>query len=92
MLTSGMDSPLKCCKFMMIAVVMVTVAVPVHALQQAQTTQAASILDRLNAMMSGGNSAWSDDQLRTMERLRDRAMECDYAYEELSLLTDKFGP
>ena len=92
MLTSGMDSPLKCCKFMMIAVVMVTVAVPVHALQQAQPTQAPSLLDRLNAMMSGGKSAWSDDQLRTMERLRDRAMESDYAYEELRHLTDNIGP
>jgi carboxypeptidase Q len=92
MLTSGMDSPLKCCKFMMIAVVMMTAGVPGHALQQPQTAQAPSILDRLNAMMSGGKSAWSDDQLRTMERLRDRAMESDYAYEELRHLTDNIGP
>ena len=51
-----------------------------------------SILDRLNAMMGGGKSAWSDEQLRTMERLRDRAMESDYPYGELRHLTDNIGP
>jgi hypothetical protein len=28
----------------------------------------------LNAMIGGGKSAWSDEQLHTMERLRDGAM------------------
>ena len=57
-------------------------------------TQAAqpSILDRLNAMTGGGKSAWSDEQLHTMERLRDGAMRSDYAYEELRHLTDNIGP
>jgi len=51
-----------------------------------------SILDRLNGMIDGGKSAWSDEQLRTMERLRDKAMKSDYAYEELRHLTDNIGP
>jgi hypothetical protein len=52
----------------------------------------ATILDRLHAMMDGGKSAWNDEQLQTMERLRDRAMESDYAYGELKHLTDNIGP
>jgi hypothetical protein len=51
-----------------------------------------TILDRLHAMMDGGKSAWSDEQLRTMERLRDRAMESQYAYQELGHLTNNIGP
>ncbi len=50
------------------------------------------MLDRLNQMMAGGKSAWSDEQLRTMERLRDAAMKSDYAYDELRHLTDNIGP
>jgi hypothetical protein len=61
---------------------------------QDQKTQSAapSILDRLNAMIGGGKSAWSDEQLKTMEQLRDAAMKSDYAYEELRHLTDNIGP
>lgn len=51
-----------------------------------------TILDRLNAMMNGGKSAWSDEQLQTMEQLRDAAMKSDYAYDELRHLTDNIGP
>ena len=43
-------------------------------------------------MMAGGKSAWSDEQLHTMERLRDAAMKSDYAYDELRHLTDNIGP
>ena len=42
-----------------------------------------TMLDRLNQMMAGGKSAWTDEQLRTMGRLRDAAMKSDYAYNEL---------
>jgi hypothetical protein len=59
--------------------------------QQAAPSQSA-ILDRLNAMMNGGKSAWNDEQLHTMERLRDAAMKSDYAYDELRHLTDNVGP
>ncbi|WP_239461274.1 M20/M25/M40 family metallo-hydrolase [Occallatibacter savannae] len=51
-----------------------------------------SILDRLNAMIGGGKSAWSDAQIDTMQKLRDKAMASDYAYEELRHLTDNIGP
>ncbi len=51
-----------------------------------------SILDRLNAMIGDGKSAWSEEQIRTMERIRERSMESDYAYEELLHLTDNIGP
>ena len=54
--------------------------------------QQANILDRLNAMTGGAKGAWSDEQIRIMERLRDRAMGSDYAYEELRHLTDNIGP
>lgn len=57
---------------------------------QAQSPQ--SLLDRLNAMINGGKSAWSDEQLQTMDKLRDAAMKNDYAYDELRHLTDSIGP
>ena len=50
------------------------------------------MLDRLNQMLSGGKSAWTDEQLATMERLRAAAMKSDYAYNELQHLTDNIGP
>lgn len=51
-----------------------------------------TILDRLNVMIGGGKSAWSDEQLQTMARLRDRAMQSEYAYGELKHLTNNIGP
>jgi hypothetical protein len=51
-----------------------------------------SIMDRLNAMMAGGKSAWTTEQLSTMERLRDAAMKDPYALDELRHLTDNIGP
>jgi carboxypeptidase Q len=51
-----------------------------------------TILDRLNAMMAGGKSAWSPEQLSVMERLRDAAMKDPYALNELRHLTDNIGP
>jgi hypothetical protein len=50
------------------------------------------IMDRLNAMMAGGKSAWTPEQLSTMERLRDAAMKDPYALDELRHLTDNIGP
>ncbi len=66
------------------------------AVQSAQGPDSAarqpSMLDRLNQMMAGGKSAWSEEQLHTMEQLRDAAMKSDYAYNELQHLTDNIGP
>jgi Spy/CpxP family protein refolding chaperone len=50
------------------------------------------ILDRLNAMMSGGPGAWTPEQLAAMARLRDAAMKDSYALDELRHLTDNIGP
>src|ERR1700735_2853727 len=51
-----------------------------------------TLLDRLNAMLSGGKSAWTPEQIAVMERLRDAAMKDPYAYNELRHLTDNIGP
>jgi carboxypeptidase Q len=51
-----------------------------------------SILDRLNARMNGGKSAWTPEQIATMQKLRDAAMHDDYAAKELRHLTDNIGP
>ena len=51
-----------------------------------------SILDRLQAMMSGGKSAWTPEQLATMAKLRDAAMNDPYALDELRHLTYNIGP
>jgi Spy/CpxP family protein refolding chaperone len=66
------------------------------ATQSAQGPDAAgsqpTMLDRINQMLAGGKSAWTDDQIHTMERLRDAAMKSDYAYKELEHLTNNIGP
>jgi carboxypeptidase Q len=51
-----------------------------------------STLDRLNAIVSGGKSVWTADQLATMEHLRDAALRDPYALDELRHLTDNIGP
>jgi carboxypeptidase Q len=69
-------------------------SLPVLQAQQ-QTPPAAppTLLDRLNAFLGmGGKSAWTHEQLTTMERLRDAAMKDPYAYNELRHLTDNIGP
>jgi carboxypeptidase Q len=51
-----------------------------------------TFLDRINAMMAGGKSAWTPEQLAVMEHLRDAAMKDPYALNELRHLTDNIGP
>ena len=53
---------------------------------------APSILDRLNAMMAGGKSAWTPQQLATMERIREAALKDPYAFDELRHITENIGP
>jgi hypothetical protein len=48
--------------------------------------------DRVKTMLSGGKSAWTSDELATMNRLRDAAMTDPYALNELRHLTDNIGP
>jgi hypothetical protein len=51
-----------------------------------------SIKDRLDAMMAGGKSAWTSEQIKTMEHLRTQAISDTYALDELRHLTDNIGP
>ena len=53
---------------------------------------APSFMDRLNAKLAGGKSAWTPEQVATMERLRDAALKDPYALNELRHLTDNIGP
>ena len=60
--------------------------------QSAPSSPPPRILDRLNAMMGEGKSAWTPEQLAVMERLRDAALSDPYALSELRHLTDNIGP
>jgi carboxypeptidase Q len=78
---------------MVIAAVGAAIAAQACAGQTAGQAQAPHALqDRLNAMITGGKSAWSDEQLHTMDKLRNAALKSDYAYNELRHLTDNIGP
>jgi hypothetical protein len=59
---------------------------------QAPVSTPLTIRDRLNAMMAGGKSAWTPEQLAVMERLRDAAVKDPYALDELRHLTNNIGP
>jgi len=86
MLTSGMA--IRCRR--LFALFLFT-SLPI-AIAQNPPSAPPTILDRLNAMMAGGKSAWSPEQLATMQRLRDAAMRDPYALNELRHLTDNIGP
>jgi hypothetical protein len=68
------------------------VVAPFSHAQNPQRASPPSILDRLNTMTSGGKSAWTGEQLATMERLRDAAMRDHFALDQLRHLTDNIGP
>src|SRR5215813_7579832 len=53
---------------------------------------AQSIQDRLQGLMNTSNGAWTEEQVATMARLRDAAMQDPYALTELRHLTDNIGP
>ncbi len=48
--------------------------------------------DRVNALLAEDKSVWTPQQLATMERLRDAALNDPYALTELRHLTDNIGP
>jgi hypothetical protein len=92
-----MDFLPNCRRLILFAVLAAASAVPFCSGQQpagqtAAQAPAASILDRLNAMIGGGKSAWTPEQIAVMERLRDAAMKDPYALNELRHLTDNIGP
>ena len=67
-------------------------AIPVGVRAQNAPAAPPTILDRLNAMMTGGKSAWTPGQIAVMERLRDAAVKDPYAFNELRHLTNNIGP
>jgi len=99
-ITSGMVSLQKMSKSVGIGGLIVLAAVAGVGVAGAQNATPAgqsaagppSILDRLQAMMSGGKSAWTPEQLATMAKLRDAAMNDPYALDELRHLTYNIGP
>ena len=65
----------------------------------AQTTPATTstpaspgMQQRLDRFANNSNGAWTAEQLQTMSRIRDAAMNDRYAYDELRHLTDNIGP
>jgi Zn-dependent M28 family amino/carboxypeptidase len=44
------------------------------------------------AYLDPGTGAWTGEQIATMGRIRDAALDDDYAYRELKVLTDNIGP
>src|ERR1035438_10256444 len=95
--TSGMEFPQKSIRIIVIAALAAAIAAPFCAAQNAApapspTIPSPSILDRLNAMMAGGKSAWTPEPLAVMEHLRDSAVNVPYALNQLRHLTDNIGP
>jgi carboxypeptidase Q len=89
-LTSGMDFPTR--YKALIAIFALAAGPVVTAVAGQNPASSPSMMDRLNAMMDGGKSAWTPEQIRTMERVRDAAMKDSYALDELRHLTENIGP
>jgi hypothetical protein len=87
-----MESTRKFFRFAAFAFLIGMVADGLQAGAQNASQEKPSILDRLNAMISPGKSAWTGEQIAVMERIRDAAMKDDYALNELRHLTDNIGP
>jgi carboxypeptidase Q len=79
-------------KTLALAALAVSLLAPVVQAQTPPAPTPPGIMNRLNAMISGGKSAWSTEQIATMEQLRDAAMSDPYALDELQHLTDNIGP
>jgi len=89
---SVMDFAWKNTGLVVLAAMAATLGMPVGAAQSAAPPSAPSLMDRLNAMIGGGKSAWTPEQLAVMERLRDAALKDPYALNELRHLTNNIGP
>ena len=92
MLTSLMEFARKNQILVAVAALAAVLAGPCCTAQSAPAQSAPSMLDRLYAMIAEGRSAWHPEQLATMARLRDAAMQDPYALNELRHLTDNIGP
>jgi carboxypeptidase Q len=56
------------------------------------STPSSSYEERIMRLMNSATGAWTTDQIATMGRLRDAAMQDSYALTELRHLTDNIGP
>jgi len=83
MLASGMTS-----KWLAIA----STGLCFASLAFAQSAPQPSIQDRLQQMVNVPSGAWTPEQITTMAKLRDAALDDSYALTELRHLTDNIGP
>ena len=60
--------------------------------QNSPTPTTPSLTDKLTRPTGSNTGAWTDEQIATMNRIRDAAMGDPYAYNELMYLTDSIGP
>jgi carboxypeptidase Q len=77
------------------ALLIIAVSCFVVAAVRAQNSPAGAapaITDKLTTPTGLGTGAWTDEQIATMNRIRDAAMSDAYAYNELTYLTDSIGP
>ncbi|HUB30228.1 MAG TPA: M20/M25/M40 family metallo-hydrolase [Terracidiphilus sp.] len=89
-LTSGMD--FNQTSLAVLAAAALLAGAPFVASQTPAPSNPPSIMERLDAMTGGGKSAWTRQQLSTMEHLREAAMKDPYALDELRHLTCNIGP
>jgi carboxypeptidase Q len=59
--------------------------------QDSPASSAPSMTDKLTTPASSETGVWTDEQIATMNRIRDAAMSDPYAYNELMYLTDSIG-
>ena len=90
--TSLMDFTQKHFGWMTAAALTAALGMPVCGAQSAPALPKLGVQDPLTALISGGKSAWTPEQLATMEKLRDAAMKDSYALDELRYLTYNIGP
>ena len=68
------------------------VSLPCFAQTPPPATPAPTIQERIEKLMDSTSGAWTPEQLATMARLRDAAMQDPYALKQLRHLTDNIGP
>ncbi|MHB1022480.1 MAG: M20/M25/M40 family metallo-hydrolase [Acidobacteriaceae bacterium] len=51
-----------------------------------------TLQERILSLVNGSTGAWTPEQIATMDKLRDAAMDDSYALTELRHLTDNIGP
>lgn len=92
MLLSGMDFKRRARKRWCTVALAVLGTTQICGAQNAPASGQPSILDRMNAMIAGGKSAWTREQMAVMERVRDAALKDPYALNELRHISDNIGP